>query len=107
MELTAIVTADTLPENVQLLTYLQSSNSSSIGSDGAGSAGGSSAVLFKNMLNKAFTSPLTTAPTATAPTTPQLADLSPATELRTLEAYMQWRVALLQRIQLPLAVAVR
>jgi len=108
LELTATVTADALPENAQLLSYFKSISSGGEGSNISGSSVGSSsnsAALFHSLLNK--TSSTSTTTSSTAPAAPLLTDPSLAAEQRTLQGYMEWRVALLQRIQLPLAVAVR
>jgi len=114
LELTYIVTDDSVPENAQLLTYLY--NQSTVVRDSEASANATantSSALFTNMLQKAnihttdTVSPSIVAPTTNNSSNVQSADPCLAKEFRTVSEYVQWRVQVLQRIQLPLAAAFR
>ena len=108
LELTYIVTEDNVPENVQLLTYLHTQTISS-GDEGATTANASSA-LFANMLQKANTITADTPSLTVTPSTSSSAhatDACLAKEFGSVSEYVQWRVQVLQRIQLPLAAAFR
>eukprot|EP01032_Pedospumella_encystans_P013457 gene13457-15493_t len=108
LELTYIVTEDSVPENVQLLTYLYTQTIAS--GDEVATTASTSNALFTNMLQKANTIPADTQSCTVTPTTSssvQSTDACLAKEFRSVSEYVQWRVQVLQRIQLPLAAAFR
>ena len=105
LELTYIVTEDSVPENVQLLTYLHTQTISS--GDEVAETANTSSVLFANMLQKANTITPSSTVTPTTSSSVQAADPCLAKEFQSVSEYVQWRVQVLQRIQLPLAAAFR
>lgn len=115
LQITQVIAQDSAPENAQLLQYLQSARHpcTSAITTAVGTAHTSSKDLFTSMLTKASNS--TKESQAAARGLPVVAtnievratDRSLVDGFRTVQEYLQWRVQLLQRIQLPLAVAYR
>ena len=137
LQITYVIAQDSAPENAQLLQYLQAQRvpvaTAAMDSTHSDTASSISKDLFAGLLARAqlsssfaSTAPaaenaLTTSTTGTSnsttirsaeaavavPAAVKATDRALAEGFRSVQEYVQWRVQLLQRIQLPLAVAYR